>query len=29
LAVGMDQKTIKKIFGVILLFIAGKMIFGK
>ena len=29
LAVGMDQKMIKKIFGVILLFVAGKMIFGK
>lgn len=29
IAIGIDQKTLKKIFGGILLVIAGKMIFGK
>lgn len=28
-AVQIDQKMLKKIFGVILLFVAGKLIFGK
>lgn len=28
-AVQIDQKILKKIFGVILLFVAGKLIFGK
>lgn len=29
LAVGLDQKMLKKVFGFILLFIAGKMLLGK
>ena len=29
IAVSVDQKMLKKIFGIILLFIAGKMLFGK
>jgi len=29
LAISIDQKILKKIFGVILLIVAGKMIFGK
>ena len=28
-AVQIDQKILKKIFGIILLFVAGKLIFGK
>jgi uncharacterized protein len=29
IAINIDQRTLKKIFGFVLLFIAGKMIFGK
>jgi uncharacterized protein len=29
IAIGLDQKMLKRIFGVILLLIAGKMLFGK
>lgn len=29
IAVGIDQKMLKKVFGLILLFIAGKMLLGK
>ncbi|MCL9769253.1 sulfite exporter TauE/SafE family protein [Flavobacterium sp. HXWNR69] len=29
IAIGLDQKVLKKVFGFILLFIAGKMLIGK
>ena len=29
IAVNIDQRTLKKIFGIVLLVVAGKMIFGK